>query len=515
MPAEEQRVQPTFLRSIFTALAFCAFLAGTAGSAPPRLVLAPLSGSLDTDAVLRVLGGIREAEAGGALRHVVVELALKSGELGSLMALGEGLFELRSRGVITVALILGGSETAPSTLIACACKEIALGPGARIGALDALGLGQKNGDTVRAWSEAFGRSPVLSQRMLDRREGLSAYHVSAPDQWLLLTRAGFEGLAEAVRARVVEEKELCKPNEPLILDPADTFQYTIASQHGFITYRAEGRSDLMLRMNLVALKGEEIKDLGGSRVFGGGGAGAVFAEFCQKPIMRFLLILIGLLCLFLEFQTPGIGLPGLVSLACFGVLFGTGLHTGHVDYWELGLFIVGCTLVALEILVLPGFGVAGILGVVCILVSLVLAMVKNEPSGPLDMHALLNGIITTLLGGLGAGVGVAVLGRVMLKNRFVARIGLIHGTEIAATSEGDAGTAGRGESKAQWPIGAVGAAETMLRPAGKARIEGKLIDVVAESEVIPAGTPVIVVKKVGPMTVVRVHKRAGGANGNE
>jgi membrane-bound serine protease (ClpP class) len=171
--------------------------------------------------------------------------------------------------------------------------------------------------------------------------------------------------------------------------------------------------------------------------------------------------------------------------------------------------------VALEILVLPGFGVAGILGVVCILVSLVLAMVKNEPSGPLDMHALLNGIITTLLGGLGAGVGVAVLGRVMLKNRFVARIGLIHGTEIAATSEGDAGTAGRGESKAQWPIGAVGAAETMLRPAGKARIEGKLLDVVAESEVIPAGTPVIVVKKVGPMTVVRVHKRAGGANGNE
>ncbi len=515
MPPEEQEVQSIVVRRKVGSLALAAVLAGAVSAAPPRLVVAPLSGTLDAGAVGRTLDGIKEAEAGGALRHVVVELALKGGDVKSLMALGEGLFELRARGIITVAFILGGSETGPSTLIACACKEIALGPGARIGALDALGLNEESGDKVRAWAEAFGRSPVLAKRMLDRREGLAAYHVSAPDQWLLLTRAGFEGLAEAVRAKVVEEKELCTPNEPLILDPSNTFQYTIASHHGFVTYRPDGRSDLLLKMNLVALKGEEIKDLGGSRVFGGGAAGTAFAEFCQKPVMRFLLILIGLLCLFLEFQTPGIGIAGLASLVCFGVLFGTGLHTGHVDYWELGLFIVGCTLVALEILVLPGFGVAGILGVVCILVSLVLAMVKNEPSEPLDMNALLNGTITTLLGGLGAGAGVVVLGRVLLKNRFVARVGLIHGAEIAATSEGDARSGGRGKGASEWPIGGIGTAETMLRPAGKARIGGKLLDVVAESEIIVAGTPVIVVKKVGPMTVVREHKRTGGASDNE
>lgn len=515
MRAEEQEVQTIVPGSRFGSLVLSVALAGAAWGAPPRLVVAPLSGTLDAGAAERALAGIKEAEAGGALRHVVVELALKGGDVKSVMALGDGLFELKARGVITVAFILGGSETAPSTLIACACKEIALGPGARIGALDALGLDEDGGNKVRAWSEAFGRSPVLAKRMLDRREGLSAYHVSAPDQWRLLSRADFDGLAEAERAKIVEEKELCKANEPLILDPSDTFQYTIASHHGFVTYRPDGRSDLWLKMNLVALKGEEIKDLGGSRMFGGGTAGMVFAEFCQTPVVRFLLVLVGLLCLFLEFQTPGIGIAGLVSLACFGLLFGTGLHTGHVDYWELGLFIVGCTLVALEILVLPGFGVAGILGVVCVLVSLVLAMVKNEPSAPLDTDALLGGLITTLLGGLGAGAGVVVLGRVLLKNRFVARIGLIHGTEIAATSEGDPSPAGRAKGAGQWPIGAVGTAETMLRPAGKARIGSKLLDVVAESEIIAAGTPVIVVKKVGPMTVVREHKRTGGANDNE
>ncbi len=488
-----------------------ALLSGAAFAVPPKLVVVPVSGTLEASEAARLLAGIKEAEAGGVLRHVIVEIALKEGASDGAMALAEGLFELKGRGMITVAFILGGSELAPSTLLACACKEIALGPGARIGALDTLGLSQENRDKVLSWSAAFGRSPVLAKRMFDRREALAAYHFSNPDKWGLLSRAGFEALAEADRSRLVEKKDICAEGEPLVLDPAE--HYTVTRDNGFLNYRPDGRSDLLVKLSLIDLKGEEIKDLASRPIFGGQGSpGMVFAEFCQTSIARFVLILVGLLCLFLEFQAPGVGIPGLISLACFGVLFGTGLATGYVDYWELGLFIVGCLLVALELFAFPGFAVTGILGVVCVLVSLVLGMMKDDALQPLDTGDLVSGLLTTLLGAVGAVLGMMGLAKLLPKSRFVGRAGIILRADISGTSEGAHAAVAPGKGGAVWPVGAVGVAESTLRPSGKARFGAKLLDVVAEGEVIAAGTPVLVVKKVGPMTVVREHERKDDAS---
>jgi membrane-bound serine protease (ClpP class) len=494
---------------------FAALTALSALAAPPRLVVAPVGGTFESADAERLRAGIKEAEAAGALRHVLVEIQLSRAASDALMLLGDALFELRTRGVTTVAFIVGGSETAPSTLLACACKEIALGPGARLGGLDALALGEENRKKVLAWAEAFGRAPRLAARMFDTHEALGAYHFSDPDKWLLLSPAAYEALAEAVRAKAIEKKDLCKEGESLMLDPGDTLKYTIARDNGFLNYRPDGRDDLFVKMSLVALKDEEIKDLGARRIFGGAGApGMAFAEFCQSSIVRFVLILVGLLCLFLEFQAPGVGIPGLVSLLCFGVFFGTGLATGYADYWELGLFIVGCLLIALELFAFPGFAVTGILGVVCVLVSLVLGMIKNDASQPLAAGDLLGGVMTTLLGCVCAAAGMAVLARLVPKSRFVGRVGIVHRADIAGTSEGTDGAGASGKGASSWPIGAVGVAESMLRPAGKARFGDKLLDVVAESVVIAAGTPVIVVKKVGPMTVVREHGRSENVSDN-
>lgn len=115
--------------------------------------------------------------------------------------------------------------------------------------------------------------------------------------------------------------------------------------------------------------------------------------FLLNPILQgiFMMMIIG--GIFVEIRTPGIGLP-LITAIIGAVLYFAPAYMGHLaEHWEILLFVVGLLLVALEIFVIPGFGVCGISGIILIIGSLALAMVDNgvfrEIDGSLNLQPLI------------------------------------------------------------------------------------------------------------------------------
>jgi len=116
-------------------------------------------------------------------------------------------------------------------------------------------------------------------------------------------------------------------------------------------------------------------------------------QFLLNPFLQsiFMMMIVG--GIFVEIRTPGIGLP-LLTAVIGALLYFAPAYLGHLaEYWEILLFVVGLILVGLEIFVIPGFGVAGISGIVLIVLSLALAMVDNAElwtwEGKLNLEPIL------------------------------------------------------------------------------------------------------------------------------
>ena len=100
--------------------------------------------------------------------------------------------------------------------------------------------------------------------------------------------------------------------------------------------------------------------------------------FLKHPVVSILVILGIIGGLYFEMQAPGIGLPLGVSITCAILYFLPNWIDGLAENWEILLFIVGCILIALEIFVVPGFGVTGIGGIILCIASLALALIDNK-----------------------------------------------------------------------------------------------------------------------------------------
>lgn len=82
--------------------------------------------------------------------------------------------------------------------------------------------------------------------------------------------------------------------------------------------------------------------------------------------------------IYFELQTPGIGFALFIALLCGALFFAPLYLQGLADHWEIAIFVIGVVLLALEIFVIPGFGVAGVLGIIFVLCGLAFSMVDND-----------------------------------------------------------------------------------------------------------------------------------------
>jgi len=232
-----------------------------------------------------------------------------------------------------------------------------------------------------------------------------------------------------------------------------------------------------------------------------------------------LLLTIGLLALYMEITSPGFGVPGTVALVAFAVLFLSSGLMGTLSSLELLLFLAGVILLIVEVFVLPGFGVAGISGLVLMTVGLVLSrqgfiLPEQQWQWNLFVSNLLL-VLGTLTGSfLMAGVLMFFFPRFRLFQKLILSSSL--GGEADAEIRGSTpvsadGALGEGEqhppSGQSSLVGREGRTKTALHPTGRAAIEGDIYPVVSEGRWIETDRPVRVVAVEGNRIVVEEVRR--------
>lgn len=211
-----------------------------------------------------------------------------------------------------------------------------------------------------------------------------------------------------------------------------------------------------------------------------------------------LLVMVGLGALFFEVTSPGFGIPGTIAILCFSVLFSGNFLLGQVGSVELILFLLGIVLLVIEIFVIPGFGVAGISGIVLMLSSLVLAQQDFiVPDFDWQWSVLQQNLLMVLASAVGAfvvfGIGAMALKRAPGFNRLALQT-----TQDAALgySVQDSDVSGR-------YLGKRGITLTTLRPVGNIEIDDELLQAEADGEYLDRGVQVEVTEVSGNRMVVR------------
>jgi len=269
-----------------------------------------------------------------------------------------------------------------------------------------------------------------------------------------------------------------------------------------------------------------VKDLEGTLGFLAGRDGVEFAgrpkvletnwseemvRWLNSPAVMGILIMLALLGVYIELNTPGIGLPGLVAVICFTIIIGSKFLVGLANWVEVALFVVGLILLTVEVFVLPGFGIAGILGIICIVAGFFGMLIKNPPDKipwpqtEFDWQLFGSGVLGLSFGVVGFLLLAWLLARYLPRMEFLS--GLILRPAIAkAGTEFEVSMTAPPESVTRAvKMGDRGEVVSTLRPTGKARFGDAIVDVVAEAEFLDKGTMVEIIEVHGNRVVVRRH----------
>lgn len=214
-------------------------------------------------------------------------------------------------------------------------------------------------------------------------------------------------------------------------------------------------------------------------------------QILTNPLVAPVLLSLGLLGLIVEIKHGAFGLGGLLSIVSLGLFFGSNFLIGRAGWEEVLLLGLGLVALIVEVFIIPGFGVAGILALVAFASAIVLALVGGSPSTADVLQAL--AVLAASLAITGA-VAYAWLRHLPTSTRF-AGLFLRHS---ALQSEGYVSSLPRSDL-----VGQDGIAVTDLRPAGTAQIGAERVDVVTEGEYVSQGTPVRVTRSEGYRHVVR------------
>lgn len=221
-----------------------------------------------------------------------------------------------------------------------------------------------------------------------------------------------------------------------------------------------------------------------------------FVRFLTNPIVSSLLIMIGLIGLYTEIKTPGWGLPGTLGLICLALFFGSGYILQLASIIEIIIFVLGLILLLIEIFVIPGFGIFGIIGIALMIAGLFLGLISDFPI--VDMNLISLAIIQLAFTFFATAIVIALLIKFLPKTNMFNKLIL---QEKVKEKSGYAI-----KEKFIDLIGKEGIALTDLRPSGTALIDGKRIDVVTEGDYITHNTSIIVKSVEGSKIVVGEKK---------
>ena len=244
-----------------------------------------------------------------------------------------------------------------------------------------------------------------------------------------------------------------------------------------VDYIASSRGDLLKQLGLSDAELVEVKRTPTEQI----------GSFLAAPAIAGLLLVIGLVGIFVEIKTAGFGVSGVLGLSALTLFFLGHIASGASDWGPMVVFFVGLVLVALEIFLVPGFGLIGILGGTCILISFFWAF------GFENIGTALRVVTFSLTAAIVVMILLAVY--VLPRSSIFRKVSL--NTQMKA---GDGYTAQTADPAL---IGQTGVTLTPLRPCGTVEIGGKRHDAVSEGDFLESGENVTVTARNGFQLVVK------------
>ena len=435
----------------------------------PVVCVLAIQEDISANTLFLVRRGLREAERRGAAA-VILDMDTNGGRVDA----AEQIVRLLEHAPMKTYTFVNKKAFSAGAYLAAATDRIYMAPASVIGAAKPImmipGMGVQDEPKsseekhisamralIRTTAQVKGHNPDVFEAMVDPDKELVIDHATLNAKGKLLTLTTDEAA-----------REYGDPPEPLL--SAGT---------------VDSVNDLLVKLRLGGAEQFTVTPYGFE----------VLGRWIA--IISPLLILAGFVAIYLEVQHPGVTLPALIAVVCFGLYFLGTFAAGLAGWEEVALFAVGIVLLGLELFVIPGFGVAGVLGLGAILIYLVLALTQHWPGAPLlPRFADLQQGLYTGGGAFGASVIVlAVLGH------YLPQTPLFRKLELRATTSSAQGYT-TAPSAPHATVGAIGRAETHLRPAGSARFDGELVDVVTEGDLIEKGTSIKIIEVQGSRVLV-------------
>jgi membrane-bound serine protease (ClpP class) len=211
-----------------------------------------------------------------------------------------------------------------------------------------------------------------------------------------------------------------------------------------------------------------------------------------------ILIVGGILGLYTELKMPGVLLPGVIAGLCFLLFFWSHVMGGTATALEVVLFLAGILCLGVEILLIPGFGVVGVTGILLIISSLILASQTFVfPQGPSEWKQFTLSMLPLLIAVMSLGAFAALI------SKYLPHVPIIGGMVLQPDFSQGEGAGQVAASPFDELMGTRGVTMTMLRPAGLVRFGDQYIDVVSDGGYINEGAEVQVIEVTGNRIVVK------------
>lgn len=376
---------------------------------------------------------------------------------------------------IPVMVFIDNNAASAGALIAISCDSIYMRPGGNIGAATVV---NQSGQPVPDKFQSFMRSTM---RATAEAHGKDTTIVNG-DTVIAWRRDPH--IAEAMVDPSIYVKNISDTGKVL------TFTANEAVEAGYCEGLAENIPEVLKKSGIEHY---EIKKYEPTTI-------DAIIHFLVKPAISGLLIMIIIGGIYFELQSPGIGFPLAAAVTAAVIYFMPLYIEGLAQNWELLLFIVGLILIAVEIFAIPGFGFAGISGLVLMVTGLTLSMVDNVQfhlNPDLAIAALIKALSVVLLS-----VFLAfALSLILTKKLFSSRKLKFALHTVQQKESGFVGVDAAGQKE---NIGKKGIAVTVLRPAGKVEVDGEVYDAMSEVGYIDRNEPVKVVRdEAGQLFVIK------------
>jgi membrane-bound serine protease (ClpP class) len=443
---------------------------------------------------------IDRAVSDGA-KTIVFDITSGGGMLAPSCDLAYRIADLERHDIRTIAFVPKAAYSG-AALIAFGCDEIYLTPEAMLG--DILMIELKEGgvfervpekamapllEWLRDLAERKGRPPAVCKAMAD--PNLEVYQVTnsrTGAMWFMTESELHEKGDEWIKGPVVPET---RQGKPLTLGAKRAHELKVIEAPVADFDELKQRVGIPVDVNPHLIGRTWMDD---------------FVFLLNRPAVTGLLFFVGIVCIYLElhFMT---GFLGIISAVCFGLFFWSKVLGGTSGWLEVVLFLLGVGCLAMEIFVIPGFGVFGVSGALLVFAALVMASQtfgNLEPGRDLGEATKTVGIIS------GSTIAVIIIG--ILTSRFLPSIPLLN--QMILTPPGMRESAAPDEPRLRPELtgsaphgsellGRIGTTMTVLRPAGKAEIDGRYVDVVSDGPFLGEGTTIEVVRVSGNRIVVR------------